>query len=315
MGFISLLYSWKWGNKCVGSLGTPPPSIIFWCLVATGRADAVPKEAEVLTGMPLHPNVLPPPRLSFAPAASAMAAGGQQAFMVYPLYDCDAFMLAEDGAVPEPLAASVMAQLLLALRHVHAHGVSHCDVKLENLLCRWPMGPEGPGTVAGHVAAGHVPRVVLADFGLCELGSTVPQRKGSPHYLPPESEVTTVTPRGALAYMPYDGPKADAWAAGQCAAFLLTQMGYGTWHGALVAPDAALLARLSPEAQDFLRCAMVLEPAARPGVVDLLTHPWLADAVKAEHDRIKMDLQASICTEPGTPRAGAGGSDDDAKHV
>ena len=72
------------------------------------------------------------------------------------------------GAAP-PLSLAGVRQLLLALGHVHAHGIVHCDVKQANLLA----GPDGA--------------LKLADFGIArQAGQGAGPAHGTPHAMAPE---------------------------------------------------------------------------------------------------------------------------------
>jgi serine/threonine protein kinase len=72
-------------------------------------------------------------------------------------------LLAARGPLGEGAVGAVAAQLRGALAHVHARGVLHRDVKLENVLvCAPPAAAADDGAAAAVDAA---PRVKLCDFG------------------------------------------------------------------------------------------------------------------------------------------------------
>jgi serine/threonine protein kinase len=96
----------------------------------------------------------------------------------------------EDGPLPPARAADLGHQTLSALRHAHAAGVLHRDVKPSNVLI----------TADG--------RVVLTDFGIAQAegDTTLTQTglvMGSPNYIPPERA------QGERAV-----PASDLWALG-----------------------------------------------------------------------------------------------------
>ncbi|WP_245808452.1 serine/threonine-protein kinase [Deinococcus hopiensis] len=83
----------------------------------------------------------------------------------------------ERGALPLPEALSVVCGVLSALVYVHAQGVTHQDVKPENVLL-----------AGGQAEAG---AVRLTDFGMSHsraLGSDLHEgtRMGTPHFMAPE---------------------------------------------------------------------------------------------------------------------------------
>lgn len=118
------------------------------------------------------------------------------------------------GGLSEASAATIFQQLCSALSHAHSRGVTHRDIKLENILLARSASCSAP------------PLVKLIDWGLAhqhELtaeGSVVPKRLrsrcGSRSYMSPE-----VASRGATSSDPasregYDGFAADVWSAGVC---------------------------------------------------------------------------------------------------
>jgi len=89
--------------------------------------------------------------------------------------DCQQ-LLQRQGALPETLVRSFVADLHSALSHLHAMDVMHRDVKLENLLCNSTVRP---------------PRIKLCDLGHAIIASRPPTRTdrvfyGTPGYAAPE---------------------------------------------------------------------------------------------------------------------------------
>ncbi|WOK92552.1 hypothetical protein Cni_G01243 [Canna indica] len=172
------------------------------------------------------------------------------------------------GSLPEPAIRRFMRSVLLGLRHVHARGYAHCDVKLENLL------------VVG--AAADV--VKIADFGLAKkIDDGCDARggggiRGTPMYMSPE----------AVARGEY-GAAADVWSLGCVVAEMAT--GRPAWAGLLDGGHAAwgLLFKIgfndelpeiptgfSEEGKDFLRRCFVKKPEKRWTTEMLLQHPFIA---------------------------------------
>jgi serine/threonine protein kinase len=119
-------------------------------------------------------------------------------------------MLAEAGKFDTFQALLYFEQLVGAIRHCHAAGVAHRDLKLENILLD------------------HSGNVKLTDFGLCtfDSGAALICRTacGSANYVAPEvfcnvagaAEVAAATMKAtaAVAVKAYDGAKADVWSCG-----------------------------------------------------------------------------------------------------
>ncbi|CAI7757189.1 unnamed protein product, partial [Closterium sp. NIES-53] len=168
--------------------------------------------------------------------------------------------------LPEPLAADVTRQILLALHHCHASGVVHRDIKPENILL-----------AAKDEAAGKL-HLKLADFGLAVMlraGQQAVGMYGSAVYMSPE----------VVCRRPY-GPAVDLWGLG---VILYTALsGYMPFWGST---DEQLFFRIlrnqpdfsiapwpsvAPAAIDLVRWLLSSDPNQRPSAAAALHHPWLA---------------------------------------
>jgi serine/threonine protein kinase len=127
-----------------------------------------------------HPHVLP---------TLGWAAEDDVALIATELVDGGSLrdLLARTGALPQPLVALLLGQLLDALVAVHATGLVHGDVKPANLLLR----------------AGWRPHLLLADFGVAARAGVPAAVAGTPSFLPPE-RLPGTTPH----------PSQDVYAAG-----------------------------------------------------------------------------------------------------
>jgi len=185
------------------------------------------------------------------------------------------------NALGEAVARSFMRQMFSGVEHLHARGVAHRDLKLENVLLTEVGGGQikiidfGLSHVYPKTATGAVDRSTpLVD--IC----------GSPSYCAPE----------VRAGVGYDGFQADVWSLGVCFFAMLsgffpleessdqdprfnallaaqrqgrttTQTVYG-WYG-------QSYAHLSPAAVELLDGMLTMNPAQRLRLPDVLGHRWL----------------------------------------
>ncbi|KAG2425589.1 hypothetical protein HXX76_013632 [Chlamydomonas incerta] len=291
-----------------------------------------------------HPNIVglrdvimspagPPPPRQGAPAS--MPGRKQSCYLVVELLHCDlhAFMQHRPHALSMGMAKSIMYQLLSGLKHAHAHGIMHRDIKPMNIL----MGPAppdvtsaaaasamAPGDVAS-AAAGRV-QIKIADFGLARP------------YLPDEQPYTdwVVTlfyrpPELLLGCKSYT-PTVDVWSAGCILAEManagsplfvsdselgqldaifaklgtpsakawpeLEQMLGAAGSGARAHPQQPLkklVPRLAadPQALDLLGRMLAPNPRHRLSAARALAHPWFDDIRAAE----TAALQAAMAAE------------------
>ncbi|XP_059434707.1 mitogen-activated protein kinase kinase kinase 20-like [Corylus avellana] len=153
--------------------------------------------------------------------------------------------------------------LLVGLKHIHARGFVHCDLKPDNVLL---------------VATADGFEVKIADFGLAKRAYTsceTPSWRGTSWYIAPECVIYGV--QEAFS---------DIWALGCTVLVMLT--GKVPWttitgskeYESLVSqigsgsvPD--IPDQISKAAQDFLRCCFALNPMERMTANALLDHPFL----------------------------------------
>lgn len=118
----------------------------------------------------------------------------------------DLFDVASKNKLPEWLIRRIFTELTMAVKYLHENLVVHRDLKLENILIRFPIEQilamqDSPQVLLSQ----HL--VELTDFGLCrriEDNEMCTTRCGSEDYVSPE----------ILMGVPYDGRLSDCWAMG-----------------------------------------------------------------------------------------------------
>lgn len=110
-----------------------------------------------------------------------------------------------NGKLRMPLIQRLFTELVMAVQYLHENNVIHRDLKLENVLLKFPLDviidmSDSPVYMKHNF-------IELADFGLCkkiEPGELCTARCGSEDYVSPE----------ILMGVPYDGRLSDTWALG-----------------------------------------------------------------------------------------------------
>lgn len=169
--------------------------------------------------------------------------------------------------------AFVVRELLAALTYMHSRGITHRDVKVENILCKSP----------DDIRAG----VLLIDFGLAHQASKSRRKSdrgvemtgmnGTCHYMAPEM----------FGRDSRYGSEIDLWALGVVTYILLfgcfpfdarflSQVEDKILAGAYSFPDE-LSAQVSHHAKKFLQYLLVVNPSERPPAAMALQHPWLQE--------------------------------------
>ena len=190
----------------------------------------------------------------------------------------------------------VVAQIAGAVAHLHlAHGIAHCDIKPQNILCR-----SSKVTDAGCIK--------LSDFGAAQLfaagaADAFVETCGTLEYYAPElCENLISRQRGCdvSAATPY-GPAVDLWALG-CVAYELLCGEPPFWSKddseqvrLILAHDLAFpdecFAAVSAPAKELIRLLLAAEPARRLAIDGALAHGWLASV---DDPQISAALAASL---------------------
>ncbi|GFH11740.1 protein kinase domain-containing protein [Haematococcus lacustris] len=221
--------------------------------------DLVEREIMVWHAVGVHPHIVKLKEVLYSEA---------RVYFVAELCDGGNLMasLANSSNYCERDVARILRQLLDAVRHCHAQGISHSDLKPENIVLLG-RSPESP--------------IKLIDFSLTSFFHTATEPGGTPEFVAPE-----------LLLQPEQyaedgcGPSIDIWAVGVIAYFLLS--GKTPFHASSMERIIELVKAgqwtfsphhvwqgISDGAKDLISCCLQLNPNHRPSAAALLEHPWL----------------------------------------
>jgi serine/threonine protein kinase len=177
-------------------------------------------------------------------------------------------VVAESGGLDERRAQRYFADTAAGVQFIHAHGIAHRDISLENLL----------------VSPSKEDSVKIIDFGLCcSLGVTCTKGPvGKPFYMAPEVLVCC-----------YDAEKADIWSLGVVLFTMVvgappmekanaSDIRYrmirdGRLREMLCAWKMGSL--FSEPCLDLVERMLVVDPDARITMCEVLRHPWVSSVM------------------------------------
>ncbi|AQT73181.1 serine/threonine-protein kinase [Streptomyces sp. fd1-xmd] len=178
--------------------------------------------------------------------------------------------VATRGALPADTCLRLFAALAEGLASVHAYGVTHRDLKPQNVI----LGAQGPQ---------------LIDFGIAKgVGATAltqdGQAPGTPGFTAPEVLVGGGSGGGSGDGSGDGGGKADVFALGATMAYAATgRPPYGTGDAATVSYRAVHepvdLAGVEPGLAALIGACVAKDPAARPGLPEVIARCGVRDAL------------------------------------
>lgn len=163
------------------------------------------------------------------------------------------------GRLSEAEARRIFTQLLAGIEYLHAQGIVHRDIKLENVL----FADEKQDSVK------------LVDFGFAVLVAD-PWRRlrvfcGTPSYMAPE----------ICQRREYLGRPVDVWSLGVLlyamlvGRFPFAGKTYPDLYKRIIAGQINFPDHLSPSSRDLLRRMLTVDPARRLSMPHVETHPWV----------------------------------------
>lgn len=191
----------------------------------------------------------------------------------------EAFVKSLGRPFTEEEARRLFRQLVDAVRYLHEEkGICHRDIKMENVV----LDADGNARIV--------------DFGAAKEGgahSFLTSMQGTPAYMAPE----------IAQLRAHKGGPADVWALGVLLYNLLTGGAFPFWGKSMdelkrniTAAPPKLPAHLSPSCKDLLTKLLQKSSAIRSSILEIVRHPWLAEADAPGAERL-----------PVLPRAAASG--------
>ncbi|KAM3872354.1 serine/threonine-protein kinase pim-1-like [Diretmus argenteus] len=171
--------------------------------------------------------------------------------MERPIPCMDLFDYAEErGTLQEDETKILMKQLLSGILDIHAKGVLHRDIKLENLLIE---------------TGSPTPRLRLIDFGCGTFLHPGFYDKFAGTDIPPEF----------YEHGMYRGGESTVWQLGMLIYSLVSGSAAFNNEEEIRRCKPVIDKELSQHCQDLLRSCLAKDPQDRPTLESLLLHPWL----------------------------------------
>ncbi|MEH0545250.1 protein kinase [Streptomyces sp. B21-105] len=180
----------------------------------------------------------------------------------------------ERGPMPSDSARRLLAALAEALASVHAYGVTHRDLKPQNVI----LSPQGPLLIDFGIARG------AADTALTQTGLA----PGTPGYTAPEVLISNQV-----------GAAADVFALGATLAYAVTgrpPFGSGPTHAVSyrVVHEDIDLGGVEPELAELIQDCVAKDPDQRPGPAEVIARCAVTSALAEDpfYVRLTSDVEA-----------------------
>lgn len=156
----------------------------------------------------------------------------------------------------ENVARFLFKQLIEALKYMHAQGIVHRDIKLDNILLDVDRN------------------IKICDFGVSKLNpknSIMYEQCGTPAYIAPE----------ILLDEGYSGFGVDIWSSGVLLYVMLSGMmpfkadTLEDLKGLIVSGQYPTIKDISPEAESLIAGLLTVDPTQRLTEDQILNHPWM----------------------------------------
>ena len=215
------------------------------------------QEINILSKLAPHPNIV-------AFNGTQRTTKGDGILLEY-LEGRDLFsLMGEEDNLYESQARDILRQVLSGIQSLHAQGVVHRDIKLENIFVSTKSS------------------VKILDFGLSTFvatDSSLSELSGTPSYLAPEMIGKSLHPAGS-GY----GRPVDVWACGVLL-YVLISGAFPFWHEKQLRSYQLILEgdidfsdegweEVSAEAKSLIRLLLTLDPSSRPSASEALNHCW-----------------------------------------
>lgn len=187
--------------------------------------------------------------------------------------------LLRTGPMEAAKVQKIFTQLVGAVSYVHNKQCVHRDLKLENIL----LDKHG--------------NVKLVDFGFTR------EYEGKSNYLQTWCGTVCYSAPEMLKGEKYAGEKVDVWSLGIILYALLAgelpfdEDDEGATKMRILKEEPKYTERFPPQAKELVAQLLSKRPLLRPGLSDILRHPWLADHAPQQQEILKLQQPAPFSTD------------------